>query len=885
MAADAGNRGSGKRRLAHYRAKRDFGKTAEPSDRARAAREKRAGTANVQKLIFVIQKHAARRLHWDFRLEWQGTLRSWAVPKGPSLDPDDKRLAVEVEDHPIEYAKFEGDIPKGQYGGGHVDIWDHGTWAPVEDFDKGLAKGHLSFELFGQKLAGRWHLVRTRMQGKQTQWLLMKSHDAAARPGANADAIDAGQQSPKAAPVEVSRRSTSLRAPGVKLRASQPRGRKSGGRRGKALPPTIKPMLATLVDAVPGGDDWVYELKYDGVRLLCRCDGDDVVCISRNGLDWTHKVGPIVDALSALALPGAWVDGELIVIDPNGRSDFSLLQHILEQGRLEELQYCAFDLLYFNGEDLRSLPLSQRKARLDAAFAKLPAKGILRLADQIRSESGELLARVCNQHLEGLVAKRVDAPYVGARSENWLKVKCHREQEFVVGGAAFVPGRGTGTFSSLLVGVKSATGLRYVGRVGGGFNAQERRAWHDRAAQLAQQDNPFDNLPERRGGEVWKWMKPHVVIQVAFADWTHSGVLRQPRYLGIRPDRDPQTVVQEEPMHTANVVRKGGVGKGLGVARKTIARAGAPRRAAQRKSPAVQGEAQVGKQRLTHPDRVLFPQDGITKLQLAEYFAAVGEQAMPHYQDRPLSILRNTHGSQPFFQKHFLEQAGAGLRIVQIPNADKDPDFVVCDSPEGLLHLAQVGAVELHSWGAHMPRPTHADRLTFDLDPGAELSYAPVRDAAHAVRKLLQSLGLESWVKTTGGKGLHVVAPLTRPLPDWGTAKEFAHGITLYMERLAPTMFTSKTGERNRKNKIFVDYLRNGFGATAVAAFSPRWRPGVGVSTPVAWDEIDDDIRGTHFNIHNVPTRVAGQRKDPWQACWKHRQALTKDAIGRLAKL
>ena len=289
--------------------------------------------------------------------------------------------------------------------------------------------------------------------------------------------------------------------------------------------------------------------------------------------------------------------------------------------------------------------------------------------------------------------------------------------------------------------------------------------------------------------------------------------------------------------------------------------------------------------RLTHPDRILFPQDGITKLQLAEYFAAVGETALPHYQDRPLSILRNTHGTQPFFQKHFLEKSSSGLRIVQIPNADKDPDFVVCDSVEGLLHLAQVGAVELHSWGARMPRPTHADRLTLDLDPGEGLPYPPLRDAALAVRKLLEDLGLESWVKTTGGKGLHVVVPLGRPLPDWPTAKEFSQGITLFMQRLAPTMFTSKTGERNRKNKIFVDYLRNGFGATAVAAFSPRWRPGVGVSTPVAWDEIDEDIRGTHFNLLNVPARVAKLRKDPWAGYWKCEQVLTKAIIQKLRAL
>jgi bifunctional non-homologous end joining protein LigD len=909
--ADAGQRNTGKRRLARYRAKRDFDITAEPSDKApskKGGAERRRGPATGKQLIFVVQKHAARRLHWDFRLEWKGTLRSWAVPKGPSLDPADKRLAVEVEDHPIAYAKFSGDIPAGQYGAGHVDLWDNGTWEPVGDFDKGLAKGRLEFLLHGKKLAGKWHLVRTRMQGKQPQWLLMKSHDAAARAGANADVIDAGGDVVAVPPIlekhgtakraaprakAATRPSTSMRAPGVKV-APRPRAAKSRGTRGHALPDTIKPQLATLVDEVPAGDGWVYELKYDGVRLLCRCDGEDVRCISRNGLDWTHKVGPIVTALADLDLPGAWVDGELIVTDPNGRSDFSLLQHTLEQGRLEELQYCAFDLLYHDGEDLRDLPLSQRKARLDAAFAKLPAKGVLRLADQIQSDSAELLARVCNQHLEGLVAKRIDSPYTGARSENWLKVKCHREQEFVVGGAAFVPGRGTGTFSSLLVGVKTGNGLKYVGRVGGGFSAQERREWHDRAEKLACKDSPFANLPDRRGGEVWKWMKPDIVIQVAFADWTHSGVLRQPRYLGIRPDRDPKTVVREEPLHTEEVVgKKGRAAKASSAAagRKagragTAARAGAGARAPRpARGGAKDGATQIGPQRLTHPERVLFPQDGVTKLQLAEYFAAVGEHAMPHYKDRPLSILRNTHGSQPFFQKHFLEQSGGGLRIVQIPNADKDPDFVVCDSPEGLLHLAQVGAVELHSWGSRMPRPTHADRLTFDLDPGAELGYEPVRDAAHAVRKLLQELGLESWVKTTGGKGLHVVVPLGRPLPTWEVAKEFARGITLFMERLDPTRFTSKTGERNRKQKIFIDYLRNGFGASAVAAFSPRWRPGVGVSTPVAWEEIDEDIRGAHFNLHNVPGRVAGLRKDPWAGYWKQNQALTKQAIAGLAGL
>ena len=383
-------------------------------------------------------------------------------------------------------------------------------------------------------------------------------------------------------------------------------------------------------------------------------------------------------------------------------------------------------------------------------------------------------------------------------------------------------------------------------------------------------------MPDKRSGEIWRWMKPELVIQVAFADWTQGGILRQPRYLGLRADRDPKTVVREEPAHTEEVVEKMPA-KAQGSRRKSS------RGAAGAATRTSDDETQVSGQRLTHPDRVLYPHDGITKLELAEYFAAVGEAAMPHYKDRPLSILRNTHGSKPFFQKHFLDESNAGLRVVQIPNADKDPDFVVCDSPEGLLHLAQVGAVELHSWGAVMPRPTHADRLTFDLDPGAELPYTPLRDAALAIRKLMKDLGLESWIKTTGGKGLHVVVPLGRPLPDWDTAKEFARSVTLFMERLAPTMFTSKTGEKNRKKKIFVDYLRNGFGATAVAAFSPRWRPGVGVSTPVAWDEIDEDIRGTHFNLHNVPDRVAKQRKDPWKDYWQSNQALTKTMIKQMA--
>ena len=877
--ADAGNRPKRRpaARLKRYVQKRNFRKTAEPSSAARATRgdKAQARKGKARQLLFVIQKHAARRLHWDFRLEWQGTLRSWAVPKGPSLDPADKRLAVEVEDHPIAYASFEGDIPKGQYGGGHVDIWDNGTWEPLIEPERGFGKGHLEFLLHGKKLHGKWHLVRTRMVGKQTQWLLMKSNDDAARAGADADVIDAGHADDE---VRLPKRTADTPAkPPRPARAPRPRSTKASGTRGSALPASIKPQLATLVDKVPGDEGWVYELKYDGVRILSRCDGDDVRCISRNGLDWTHKVGPVLDALKDLRLAGAWVDGELIVTDPNGRSDFSLLQHVREQGRLDELQYCVFDLLYWKGEDLRDLPQSQRKARMDAAFAKLPAHGPIRLADQIHSDSAQLMARVCNQHLEGLIAKKVDAPYVGARSENWLKVKCHREQEFVVGGAAFLPGRGTGTFSSLLVGVKSGKGLRYVGRVGGGFSAAERAQWHARVQQLEQKSSPFDRHPDKRAGEIWHWMKPKLVIQVAFQDWTQDGILRQPRYLGMREDRDPKTVVREEPAHTEEVV-------GTGARSGKSAKRGAKSRGAAKTARGKEEATQVSGVRLTHPERVLFGHDGITKLQLAEYFAAVGEVAMPHYKDRPLSILRNTHGSKPFFQKHFLEESSAGLRVVQIPNADKDPDFVVCDSPEGLLHLAQVGAVELHSWGAVMPRPTHADRLTLDLDPGADLPYEPLRDAALAIRKLLKDLGLESWVKTTGGKGLHVVVPLGRPLPDWDTAKEFTRSITLFMERLAPTMFTSKTGERNRKKKIFIDYLRNGFGATAVAAFSPRWRPGVGVSTPVAWEEVDADIRGTHFNILNVPERVAKQRKDPWKGYWEAGQSLTSAMIKKMAE-
>ena len=423
---------------------------------------------------------------------------------------------------------------------------------------------------------------------------------------------------------------------------------------------------------------------------------------------------------------------------------------------------------------------------------------------------------MCNQHLEGLIAKKVDSPYIGARSDSWLKIKCHREQEFVVGGAAFLPGRGTGTFSSLLVGVKSGKGLRYAGRVGGGFSANERAEWHARVQKLEQKDSPFDRHPDKRSGEIWHWMKPKLVIQVAFQDWTQDGILRQPRYLGLRAG--PRS--QDRGARRAGAYRRGGQ---AAVPRAKKPRAAANRGARRRKdAPA---RRPCGSR---IPSACCFRTTASPSCNSPNSSRPWVKSRMPHYQDRPLSILRNTHGSQPFFQKHFLEQSGAGLRVVKIPNADKDPDFVVCDSPEGLLHLAQVGAVELHSWGAVMPKPTQADRLTFDLDPGAELDYPPLRDAALAIRKLMQDLGLESWVKTTGGKGLHVVVPLSAPRPDWDTAKDFARSVTLFMERLAPTMFTSKTGEQNRKNKIFVDYLRNGFGATAVAAFSPRWRPGRG---------------------------------------------------------
>ncbi|HET9863632.1 MAG TPA: non-homologous end-joining DNA ligase, partial [Steroidobacteraceae bacterium] len=631
MADATRSKARGTNRLGRYAQKRDFRKTSEPSGEHRA---KRRG----KQLIFVIQKHAARALHWDFRLEWQGTLRSWAVPKGPSLDPSDKRLAVEVEDHPIAYAKFQGDIPKGEYGGGHVEIWDSGTWEPLTDPDKAFGKGHLEFLLHGRKLQGKWHLVRTRMVGRQTQWLLMKSRDEAARAGANADVIDAGQAgdavrlpTKAATPRQAAAKKSAAKRTARPSDAPRPRSRKSRGTRGHALPASIKPQLATLVDQVPGDDGWVYELKYDGIRLLCRCDGDDVRCISRNGIDWTSKVPPIVEALQKLALSGAWVDGELIVTDPNGRSDFSLLQHMREQGRLEELQYCVFDLLWWKGEDLRSLPQSERTARLDAAFAKLPAKGPIRRADQIHSNSAQLMARVCNQHLEGLIAKKIDAPYEGARSSNWLKIKCHREQEFVVGGAAFLPGRGTGTFSSLLVGVKSGKGLRYVGRVGGGFSAAERAAWRARVQQLEQKTSPFDRLPDKRSGELWHWMKPKLVIQVAFQDWTQDGILRQPRYLGLRQDRDPRTVIREEPAHTGDVVKD--------KQRKSGAKGKAKPKSAGRSAPAAKragsdDAAQVGPVRLTHPDRVLFPHDGITKLELAEYFAAVADAAMPHYLNR-----------------------------------------------------------------------------------------------------------------------------------------------------------------------------------------------------------------------------------------------------------
>jgi bifunctional non-homologous end joining protein LigD len=786
--------------LAEYNARRDFSRTPEP----RPAVVKPRATG----LRYFIQRHAATRLHYDFRLEWEGTLKSWAIPKGPSFDPAVKRLAVQTEDHPLSYGDFEGTIPAGEYGAGDVLLWDRGTWIPRDDPESGFARGKVHFELAGEKLRGEWVLFR--LGREQRQWMLRKIDDGYARPGDD-DAI-------------VTTRPESVRrsAPARKTARKTPSRRK--GR--SAMPDFIAPQLATLVSEAPTGSGWSYEVKYDGYRMLARCEGGKVRLVSRNGNDWTGRLAPLAAEMERLQMRDGWLDGEIVVPDERGLTSFQTLQRALD-GRATGVVYTVFDLPWADGEDLRDLPLSERTARLAEWLPKLPPRRALRLSEHLTGSGDEAWRAACKLGLEGLIGKRLDAPYVSGRTDTWIKLKCRSGQEFVIGGYTEPAGTRHG-FGALLVGTRAPDGgLDYAGRVGTGFDHDMLESLHRKLDALAVTKAPFRVPPKVPRSQRVHWVKAQLVAQVEFAEWTAEGLLRQASFQGLREDKDPRTAQRERP---------------------------------------VAGN-RVGAVVVSHPERVIYTTPRITKLDVVRYYEAVGAAMLPEVKGRPLSLVRCPQGidGQCFYQKHVGTTLPAGVQRVPIREKTGVDDYLVITSIDGLLGLAQFGNIEFHTWGAHVPKVELVDRLIFDLDPDVELPWPRVIDAALLTRGLLNELGLPTFLKTTGGKGLHVVVPL-KPTRDWDQAKRFAQAVAEKLAAAAPDRFTARMAKERRDRKIFIDYLRNARGATAIAAFSLRARPGAPVAMPIAWDKLAPkrDIRGDVFNLKNagaeLPAALAAWR-------------------------
>jgi bifunctional non-homologous end joining protein LigD len=811
--------------LEKYRAKRDFSRTPEPQGGEAAA----AGHA------YLIQKHDARRLHYDLRLEMDGVLKSWAVTRGPSLVAGEKRLAVHVEDHPLAYGSFEGTIPKGQYGGGTVSLWDTGYWQPIGDAAAGYRKGHLDFALHGEKLSGRWHLVRMHKRNGETadNWLLIKGDDEAARPEAAPDILEEQPDSVKTGRTldEIARDAPPKRTAKAGDGEGEPKPRKAADKAlGKpaALPDFVAPQLATLVAKAPAGKRWIHEIKFDGYRLLARLDKaapqkERLRLLTRSGLDWTDRfAGPLSEALLALPAKAALIDGEAVVEGAGGASNFSLLQQDLAEGRSDRFVYYAFDLLHLDGRDLSGLPLEERKQALQALIGA--GGGALRYSEHFAVDGATMLQHACRLSLEGLVSKRADAPYRSGRGGDWVKSKCAHRQEFVVAG--FVPSTAQpDAIGSLVLGVFEDDKLRHVGRVGTGFSQRLARDLFARLGKIERPGSPFAaplTAEERRGVS---FVEPELVAEVEFRGWTGDRHLRHAAFRGLRQDKPAHEVVREEP-------------------------------AAGAKPPP------ASRVKLSHADRLYWPEDGITKQGLADYYAEVWRWIAPFVVARPLALLRCPDGIAQacFFQKH----AWRGMhKAIQVEKDSDSDDLIVIDDLDGLIALAQAGALEIHPWGAPLEDLERPDMLIFDLDPGPEVGWRAVVAAARAVRERLEAAGLSAFVKTSGGKGLHVVTPLRRKA-EWPEAKAFSKALAEAMAAEAPEHYVAVATKARRPGRIFIDYLRNGRGATAVTAYGVRARAGAGVSMPVAWDELDTLAGAAQFTLAEAPIRLANLGDDPW---------------------
>jgi bifunctional non-homologous end joining protein LigD len=892
-----------------YRRKRKFNVTSEPRGRVRR-------TEGHQ---FVIQKHAARRLHYDLRLELGGVMKSWAVTRGPSLVPGEKRLAVHVEDHPIEYNAFEGTIPAGEYGGGTVMIWDRGRWHPEGDPDAGYKKGHLDFTLEGKKLHGRWHLVRMhgRAGEKKQPWLLIKSKDEAARSASDPDILEeqplsvvSGRSIPEIAEgkgrkrVWHSNRSVkeNVKAGATKGRAVLPRagaskssqqrartprdrdGAKKGskGSTGKSkdkdrrlgdapLPDFVPPSLATLHSTAPNGPGWAHEIKFDGYRMQARLDRRKVRLLTRKGLDWTEKFPNVAAAVAKFPARTALIDGEVVVEDEDGASSFSALQAALKQGERERFIYYVFDLLHLDGRDLTGLPMAERKAEL-ARLLPTAESGPVIYSEHFEGDGQAVLRTACLWRLEGIVSKRLDAPYRSGRSESFIKIKCSNAQELVIGG--YSPSTALPrAIGALVVGYYDDGRLIYAGRVGTGYTRTLARDLWKRLHPLETSAPPFDQIPraEARRSDV-RWVEPRTVIEAQLRGWTADGLVRQAAFKGVREDKSPREVVREQAAPAAVEAGGAAVPKSAAETAETMTRTSKTKsRTSPRKSPSqrLAGPSDV---RFTHPERVYWADVGVTKQDLADYYRSVWDWMAPHIVSRPLALLRCPEGTsgQCFFQKH----ASAGLTEANLRTVidSNRRQVIAVEDLDGVLSLVQAGVLELHVRGSTLDRLDVCNRIVFDIDPGEGVSWAGVVAAARDVRERLDALDLESFVKLSGGKGLHVVLPIGGA--DWRTTKNFAQAVALAITADAPARYVAKITKSLRRGKIFIDYLRNSLEQTSVAAYSTRARPGAAVSAPVTWEELGRTKGGNQYTMLNLGKRLGGLKQDPWKDIGRLKQNL-----------
>ena len=948
--------------LKEYRRKRDFKKTPEPAGKVKPRHGQCA---------FAIQKPDATRLHYDFRLEIDGVLASWAVPKGPSLDPAEKHLAVHVEDHPLDYGGFEGIIPEGQYGGGTVMLWDRGTWEPVDGSPAEMVrKGRLKLRLNGEKLKGGWSLIR--MAGRRGEgegrenWLLIKERDEHARPAGKYDVCEAlplsvasgrsleqiaaqadqawesnraqpsgnGHQAkpgPAARAGRTVKPGKKAAKTGRKAAPAKPRVEPSSlkGARKAAFPAEFKPQLATLVKEVPQGPGWVHEVKYDGYRMLAFARAGEVRLITRNGNDWTDHFKSLAEAAGALKID-AVLDGEVVALNEKGISDFQSLQNALKTGR-GRLACFFFDLPWCAGYDLTGCTLLDRKAMLKSILETAPAEGPLFYSDHIEGQGQEVFEHACRMGMEGVICKRADGPYeAGRRGPSWVKVKCGRRQEFVIGGYSDPEGTRT-AFGSLLLGYYDPQGqLVYCGKVGTGFDEASLKSLLRDLKKRARGSPAFLNPPRGRG---LHWVEPELVGEVSFTEWTSDGILRHPSFQGLREDKMARQVVREiekavettAPRKTPGRTRSSDEPGGLSSRprpkaipagsrdrstdqgmiatggsssprsrakahpaaasvkatqprpRSEAATARAARRPLSQASPQMQ--APPG---LSNPERVLWPEIGLTKLDLAGYYQQVAEWFLPHAAGRPLSLVRcpRGHGEKCFYQKHIKEAMPKGIHGVSINEKNGPEEYVAISGLEGLLALVQLGVLEIHPWGSREDDVERPDRMVFDLDPGPGVSWDQIIEAAVDIRRRLEEIGLESFLKTSGGKGLHIVVPVARKL-DWDEFKAFTEAVALDVVRSDPRRYIANMSKAKRPGKIFVDYLRNGRGATSVAAYSTRARPQAPVSMPIEWNELTADLRPDSFNLRNAVAHIEHRKKDPWAAMGKLRQSITAKARSR----